>query len=160
MGAGHTLCPIAQESTHHADCTLRQDKILGGVSWRYARLCVPVQERGCRGPQATAAAPRSPSATYKANPPQTPHTIAGMMREAACLLPPRSPSSATPAWCVERRGTTGGVSALVMQSFLCSASTVENSESIDQGSRPPRIDSMRGPTRHGRRHRGCTPLQN
>src|SRR5574341_1792602 len=42
-----------------------------------------------RGPQAAAAAARSPSATHP-NPPHTPHTIAGLLSEAASMLPQRS----------------------------------------------------------------------
>jgi len=46
---------------------------------------------GRRGPQASAAAFRSPGATHE-NPPQTPHTVAGLMPGAAAMLPQRSPS--------------------------------------------------------------------
>jgi hypothetical protein len=47
--------------------------------------------RGCRGPQAAAAASRASSATH-ANPPQTPYTVAGLVPGAAAMLPQRSPS--------------------------------------------------------------------
>ena len=60
-------------------------------------VCVCLyQQRCCRGPQAAAAASRSPSATH-ANPPQTPHTLAGLMPGAAAMLPQRSPTRTVPA---------------------------------------------------------------
>ena len=87
LGAGHTLCPTSCEETRYVDQEVRA--LLGTCMMTPASWSVyACTRRGCRGPQAAEQLSRSPSATH-ANPPQTPHTVVGLMprQRVRCLYP-------------------------------------------------------------------------
>lgn len=83
-----TMAPTAMR------CLERFERPLTALPSVFVRLRPGTQKGRCQGPQAAAAAPRATSGAHP-NPPQTPHTIAGLRRETASTLPQRSTSTVT-----------------------------------------------------------------